>query len=348
MNGKKQAGARPRDGTFHFINVLRFVSAGWVVLAHLGAPPLDTLCITAGLGQYTLLVRKALIAPFSGVAAVMVFFVVSGFCIHFPFVNGKRHHARSFLAQRLTRIGLPLAAAVMLHQVFGTVPWFKNIVWSIYCEIIYYLGYPLLRPLIAGIGAGRLVTLTFVVSWLFCLLPEDGYGHIIAYGDGWTWLVCLPAWLCGCLLAEWIAGKLPVPNAVARATAWITEHQWLVGTRVAVWALSSVLLVLGMEEMVPFKYSVPAFALVVMVWLFAELKRPCAESWMSSAGFAGYSIYLCHPAANLIKQDHFPALHPLLFWCVRIAMVAAVCALFYFVIEKPSHQLARKLGRMAG
>ena len=34
---------------------------------------------------------------------------------------------------------------------------------------------------------------SLVVSWLFCLQPDSGYGHIMTYGDAWTWLVCVVA-----------------------------------------------------------------------------------------------------------------------------------------------------------
>lgn len=344
MTREAQSAGEARSRVFHFINVIRFVSAVWVVLSHFGAPPFDSLCEPFGLGRHAELVRKALIAPFSGVAAVMVFFVVSGFCIHFPYLGGRAFKATSFLAQRLTRIGLPLVAAIVLHRLSGTVPWFKNVVWSIYCEIIYYLGYPLLRPLIATFGAGRLVAATFAVSWLFCLLPDEGYGHIIAYGHAWTWLVCLPAWLCGCLLAEWVADAGSVPLGVRKLMNALASRRSLLVARIGIWGLSSILLVLGMEMIVPFKYSLPAFAFVVLIWMLAELKQPSGESWLSLAGLAGYSIYLCHPVAMAIKPETLPSLHPLLLWTVKVAITAVVCTAFYFIVEKPSHKLARHLG----
>ncbi len=339
--------ANPRGGarTFHFLNVIRFVSALWVVLSHIGAPPLDSLCGALGLETHAALVRKALIAPFSGVAAVMVFFVVSGFCIHHPYVTGKKFLLRGFYLQRFTRIGLPLLAAVALHAACGTTSWFKNVVWSIYCEAVYYAAYPLLRIAMSKAGTGRLLAAAYLGSWLFCLLPDTGYGHIIAYGNGWTWFVCLPAWLCGCVLAEWMGGTRPVPAWVAGFALGLSSNGAIFVMRVAVWALSSVLLVLGIEEIVVFKYSLPVFALVVLVWLLAELRRPCAETWLARAGVAGYSLFLIHPVGEGIDAAMLPGLHPMLLWGVRMLVALAASAVFYWVIERPSHQLARALGR---
>jgi peptidoglycan/LPS O-acetylase OafA/YrhL len=331
--------------TFHFLNVIRFASALWVVLSHVGAPPLDSLCGVLGLEEHATLVRKALIAPFSGVAAVMVFFAVSGFCIHHPYVMGKVFGLRSFYTQRFTRIGLPLLAAVVLHAACGTTSWFKNVVWSIYCEAVYYAAYPLLRVVMSKVGTGRVLAAAYLGSWLFCLQPDTGYGHIIAYGHGWTWLVYLPAWLCGCLLAEWMGGTRPVPGWLTRFASCFSGNRAIIAMRAAVWALSSVLLVLGMEEIVVFKYSLPVFALVVLVWLLTELRRPCAETWMARAGVAGYSLFLIHPVGEGIDATMLPGLHPMLLWGVRMLVALAASAVFYQVIERPSHQLARALGR---
>lgn len=290
-------------------------------------------------GHASELARKALLLPFAGVAAVMVFFVISGFCIHWPYLHGRPPRLGAFYLQRFVRIGLPLAVAFVVQRLWGTEGWFRNMLWSVYCEIIYYALYPALRLLMLRLGTGRLVMTTFVISWLFCLLPDTGYGHIMCYGHAWTWLVCLPAWLCGCLLAEWMAGTQPVPALVEKMAGRISSHLAL--TRVSVWALSSVLLALGMQEWLHFKYSLPVFGALALVWLLVELRRPDTESWLSRSGVAAYSVFLIHPLAQSARLHGGPEW---LLWMVKIAFAALVSAVFYFVVEKPSHQLARWLG----
>lgn len=325
--------------TFEFLNVMRFVSALWVVLSHLGAPPLDSLAS----GTNAELIRKALIVPFSGVAAVMVFFVISGFCIHYAHMVGTRLDVVSFYLRRFTRIGLPLLLAVALHQWWGTERWLKNVLWSVYCELIYYAAYPALRMAMARVGALQVAIIALAISWLFCLQSDEGFGHIIAYGNVWTWLVCLPTWLGGCALAEWVAGVRVEPCYARSVSGW-TERN-LVMARWAVWAASSILLILGMKEILPFKYSLPVFGLCMVPWFMAEMRRPDVITWMGKLGAGGYSIYLMHLVSQPQEGRHlFDSLHPLLGWILRMMVAAIVSAAFYMVVERPSHMLARLLG----
>ena len=238
-------------------------------------------------------------------------------------------------------------AALAVHAWWGTSRWLNNVLWSVYCEIIYYAIYPLLRLLMARFGSQPVLAASFVISWLFCLIiPDTGYGHIIAYGHLWTWLVCLPVWLCGCVLAEWLAYACAVPRAVERISTWLGRRLSL--ARWGVWAASSVLLVFGMEEWLPFKYSLPVFGAGVLVWFLAEMRPPDKDSWLARWGSAGYSIYLIHPIAESggFGDPVWAGTAPLLGWVLRIALVAGASALFYFLIEKPSHKLARTLGRV--
>jgi len=108
--------------TFQFLNVMRFISAVWAALFHMAASPLNKAIFSPKIDW----MRKWLILPFSGLAAVMVFFVISGFCIHFPYATGKPLRLPPFYLQRFTRIGLPLLAAAGIHAWAGTLHWLKT------------------------------------------------------------------------------------------------------------------------------------------------------------------------------------------------------------------------------
>ena len=75
------------DGAFRIrrLDTIRFLAALWVALSH-GAIPWQSLSDE----RYSALALKALGASFSGVCAVMVFFIVSGLCIHLPQVGGRK------------------------------------------------------------------------------------------------------------------------------------------------------------------------------------------------------------------------------------------------------------------
>ncbi|MFG6443429.1 acyltransferase family protein [Roseateles sp. LKC17W] len=80
----------------------------------------------------------------SGPAAVLVFFVVSGFCIHYPNIN-RDLSAREFLLRRVVRLGVPFAVASGIAY-FLEYRWFEMAfggpaIWSLACEAIYYLLY---------------------------------------------------------------------------------------------------------------------------------------------------------------------------------------------------------------
>src|SRR5690242_18982998 len=99
---------------------------------------------------------------FCGPAAVIVFFVISGFCIHYPFRGVERLQVSSFLARRYIRIGIPALAAMGLAGWTGVQalllksPSFAftldairhvndghtGLIWSLVCELIYYTCYP--------------------------------------------------------------------------------------------------------------------------------------------------------------------------------------------------------------
>ena len=46
---------------------------------------------------------------YDGVAAVIVFFVISGLCVHYPYARSGHCPLPSFFARRFLRIGIPLA-----------------------------------------------------------------------------------------------------------------------------------------------------------------------------------------------------------------------------------------------
>src|SRR4051812_28868708 len=94
------------------LDTIRFVLALWVVIGHVGFLPLKV--------ETTNMVVKVLLGIygnlFSGPAAVIVFFVISGFCIHYPFRHKKRLSLVPYFSRRHLRIWLPIIAAVIVAR----------------------------------------------------------------------------------------------------------------------------------------------------------------------------------------------------------------------------------------
>jgi peptidoglycan/LPS O-acetylase OafA/YrhL len=196
----------PPDSPPHyaFLDTLRGGAALTVALGH-GIIPLPHMLESRG----EILVSNALRLATNGSAAVLLFFVISGFCIHLPQTR-KAIEIPAFLVRRLARLLLPLAAATVLAYALGF-RWFHfddprfgfgaTIVWSLFCEVTYYIVYALtqatglrhhwrwvfLASIPVAVAAGFLTRgdLEFATA-----------GYLPATIIGW------PVWLAGVLIAE--------------------------------------------------------------------------------------------------------------------------------------------------
>ena len=91
--------------------------------------------------------------------ADLLFFVISGFCIHYPYRAPNTFVLLPFLARRYLRIGIPLAAAVLLAHPFqvNLAIFHNSILWSLVAELIYYSLYPTLRRLKERFGWNKII-----------------------------------------------------------------------------------------------------------------------------------------------------------------------------------------------
>ena len=195
------------------IDSLRFVLALIVVLHHLENPYAQALKNSSSvLGKY---VGVFLANVFNGPAAVIAFFVISGFVVHNPIKN-KDYDIKKFLIRRWIRIGIPLVVVSIIAYFYGN--FVLTTIWSLYCELIYYTIYPILRKLK---GSWRLkFQISFAIYFLMLLLlcqsdiksmffhKDLGYwGTYWQLGNYRSWIMGLPAWLLGVLLSERLSAE---------------------------------------------------------------------------------------------------------------------------------------------
>ena len=185
------------------LDSVRAVAALSVMLAHLAGPYMP------GLSRYL----------FTGVPAVIVFFVVSGFCIRFPY-RTRPAPRLAFWAARAVRMLVPALVAMGLAHLAGLREYnFVDgyILWSIVCELFYYAAYPLLASTARRIGWRTLCGASFVVSYAVAVgVGSDRYGNVHVYGWYLNWIILLPAWLLGCILADELKPEQPTRMAVWR------------------------------------------------------------------------------------------------------------------------------------
>ncbi len=297
----------------------------WVVLFHL---PLFG-------GDNKPLLQAAL---FNGPAAVIVFFVISGFCIHFPYRSRDIGDYPKYFLRREIRILPPLAVAFVIA--FATKPhdWLHLIgYWSLICEEVYYLLYPALLRASKRIGWNGMIVAATVAA-LLGGYAFRGYTDITQYGAKAAWLLGLPCWLLGCRLAQNADGIARIQ--VSTATTWA----WRAGLYLASMSI------IWLSDAVPVKHFVwaIAFSFVAAAWLRVELafrqERP-AVPFLERLGQASYSIYLVHlPAFVLLTHFGLERLPLAIRNPLATVLILVLCNVFFLAVERPSHTLARRLG----
>ncbi|HLY78853.1 MAG TPA: acyltransferase family protein [Caulobacteraceae bacterium] len=318
------------------LDTLRFVAALIVALSHGAAFPLRDW-LGGGTG-WPRLITGAYDVSFDGVAAVIVFFVISGFCIHYAPATGAPFRILPFWTRRGVRILIPLAGALALAAALGAAATgaLEVVLWSVYCELIYYALYPLLRLAFRVFGLRWVLIASSAISAAMLLWGwrEPFYW---SFSPALTWLLAAPAWLLGCLLAERVATGVPVRGL---GNVWF----W----RAAAWAGSAAATAVFFHA--PFKVGYPLllapFQLVAFRWVWVEIQhfehRP-ASRLLEWCGQWSYSLYLVHNIA--IAMTPLAPDRLVLSWALRVAVVLAGALIFYAAVEAPAHWLARTASR---
>jgi peptidoglycan/LPS O-acetylase OafA/YrhL len=308
------------------------VAAVWVVLSH-GVLPLRALFSD----PTARLVVGGFESTFSGIAAVMVFFIVSGFCIHLPHTDGRSISIVKFLVRRYVRIGVPLLVIVFITPIVGTQAEIKidGVLWSIYAELVYYSIYPTLFFAARRFGWSTLIISFGAISLCLTALHVE---YVNVQEFGWlTWLWGLPIWISGCVLAESLrAGTLP--QMYGPVSAW----------RLAAWGSGAAATFLAYHTQIKIgdPISMLAFSILAYFWLSKELQDPSPNwRWLEWGGTASYSLYLVHELVLGGLDEYLYSVSPGEKILVRVLSVAIVTYMFYKIVEKPSHLGARVLAQ---
>lgn len=323
---------------FYGVDSIRFILALIVMLSHF-----DNVYAAALKHSSHSLLRNAgyfLANAFDGTSAVIAFFIISGFVIHYPNKNGIPNLAE-FWIRRFLRILIPLTVILVIGSWFNHPE--KAVVWSLYCELIYYALYPLLA--IISLSWKSKFLIAYVLSlFIICLSAwhdviaftkqtnTNYQGYYWQFGPYLTWIVGLPCWLLGVLLAEHIDDLKQV------------DLKSVIGYRVLVYIISCICCIGKFHLHLSYILSMNVFALLLYKWLQIEIvyfKNKKPNPYLEKMGEFSYSLYLCHPLLYVILNLYIvynTATYPVF---ILLSIFFSYC--FYITIEKPAHIIARRL-----
>jgi peptidoglycan/LPS O-acetylase OafA/YrhL len=315
------------------LDSLRFVLAIWVYLSHF-APSFHP---ARGAGLLTLAAAGAVNNLFNGAAAVIGFFIISGLCIHYPYRKAASISIPQFYIRRYIRILIPFAAAIGLARLMGAdlIGFYNAILWSLVAELIYYTLYPALRVAMRAWSFRTILVFSFAASGAL-IFSHPRWLNFHEFGPGLTWLVGLPAWLLGCHLARHPESS----GEICRPEIW----RW----RFLVWALSAAAAVLRFHAGIGYPISLTLLAPILYLWLKKELawhRQRGVSRIFERGGEFSYSIYLMHGLAVTVIGVLLPSTAKTFFAPVRLLFVIILSYVFFVVVERPGHSIARQLAR---
>jgi peptidoglycan/LPS O-acetylase OafA/YrhL len=326
------------------IDTIRFIAALFVFFFHGGAPTLPSLLRSP-------LIDNITYSAFNGIGAVVVFFIISGFCIHYPFINAEKLQVIPFYVRRLIRIGAPMVACMGVLYIadaecslattekFWRRPYFfgiTSISWSLICEIAYYFMYPVIYLLMRWVGV-RIVLVASLLLSVTLVIINGWKVYFWQYDIVTMSLVGLPYWLTGCFLAETWRGKYSSKGVMLVLTVLVYLYLVVV---LYIWKFGGY----GLAQ--PIVYM--PFAFLVYWWLQYALRSKTVSKLFILEWFGtwSYSLYLTHkPLITAYLQYIAPLTGD--YFVLKAASVLGGAWLFAWAVEWPSHKLASSAARHA-
>ncbi|ACC75450.1 acyltransferase family protein [Paraburkholderia phymatum] len=355
------------------IDAIRSLAAFWVLMYHF-KPPLFKQLLPHQLAFLGSALWSGATALFAGPAAVIVFFVISGYCIHAAYHKDVALKPINYYASRFIRIGLPL---VILLCVVQPLPagqnYLESVLWSLDCEMVYYAVYPILRPRFRYIGDMIVGCALMAAAMVVCVRL---FGHPACHGCVYetyripgTALLYAAGWVSGCLIAEsqrnaaqfQIRGAYsPLTRVLQRAldTCTQTLATQLIFLRAVVVAAGAAVMILLSESslkpaMLPLitpDITLPVFQFLAVIWIATETATPSRSrvwSTLAACGAWSYSLYLCHKTALALLEALSFDTSGRFAWFIEVGLAFAISYAFYRVVEKPSHVISQRLRKYA-
>ena len=298
-----------------------------------------------------LLVYTPLHVVWLGAEAVWFFFMLSGFVLT-RWASRDTFTLDRYYPSRIVRLYLPVLAAVVLAWVAytaATMPYptqsmlldaalvggtstYMGVLWSLQWEVIFSLALPLYLILLRDHRKA-----SFIVAALACFagffldvqapsfLPMFFFGALLA--DRWDWIVARFQFLTTGTVKAHLAGFGLTVAAVCAITSFFTLGKAIAEFGLHARTITMPLIIIGI------------CMIMVLGMLWPPLSRLLTLRPLVFLGAMSFSLYLVHRPIVLIYVHLLDA--------GKLAAVLAVATsliigwLFYLIVEKPAHKLAR-------
>jgi peptidoglycan/LPS O-acetylase OafA/YrhL len=324
------------------LDAIRAICAFIVLVGHTSPPPL-----LEGLDESNL-IAKVFAGIYNnlwnGPAAVIVFFVISGFCIHYPYSRSLNISSlKVYVVRRYLRIGIPMIFAVAIYIAFNmNLSLFNDsILWSLVAEAVYYGLYPALLACRRKLNGWTPLIFGCVVLALALASSNPTAANYPSFGNQLNWVIGLPCWLTGCWLAERVSNS-ELPVAPSSRSIWI----W----RISIWGFATACSILRFHSPIGYPWTLNLFSVAVVFWLAQEISHCMSHpfpGWLEWSGKWSYSLYLIHLLAFPIYSNlNLPNFGFFFNWTFKVFFALLCSYIFYLLIEYPSHLAARKAGAL--
>lgn len=317
------------------LDSLRFVLAFIVLLYHTGYSHV-----------YSIIDRNTIIGKvcsagldtlFNGPAAVVVFFIISGFCIHYPNRKQQNIEIIKFYCKRFIRILLPIIICYIVLKLYGNKhsPFTNFVGWSIMCELIYYIIYPLILYSLRFINLYLLLILFLSLSF-YLVWSVNPYAFMYpSYGILGNAILGLPCFIIGMILAT-------ISN---RERYMFLKNIVLV--RILIFLLSNLCFSFMLHFKVGFPWTLNFFALFAFLWLNHEILHYDSKlpiKLLEHAGKWSYSLYLVHGLILVLYKGYdIKPYNNTLEWIFLLIIILIASYAYYLIVEKPSRILAKRI-----
>lgn len=355
-----------------FLDIIRGLAALSVFFSHLNYSYLEKKTFLYKIiSGYHYLFQKTFWANGGIHPGVLVFIVLSGFCIHMPqAVKGHMTvNLKIFIRKRFFRIYPVLFVSLVLSMISDNIIHqsitisFENIL-----ENLFFISavYPLEPPI------GNTILLTVIVECLlYCFYPvglwiirKSSWVHLLTicffiYVVNILWLKVFtdvnPTWVqrnLWALLIFWWCGAFSVHLCVNNSITQKINLSLCFLFFGAYLFICTLFAFKGAHVIKSLIFLIVVSALLIALFNHAQIKhRSFVKEYLSiilkKIGETSYSLYVIHiPVLNLLNyywSNSFANLlvHLELFYLINILLVIFVTILLYVFVEKPSHNYAK-------